>query len=29
LQREFGDDGHKLSVPPFTEGELQALERVQ
>jgi hypothetical protein len=29
LQREFGDDGHKLSVPPLTEGELQALERVQ
>ena len=27
LQREFGDDGHKLSVPPFTEGELQALEQ--
>jgi DNA repair exonuclease SbcCD ATPase subunit len=29
LQREFGDDGHKLSVPPFTEGELRALGQVQ
>jgi DNA repair exonuclease SbcCD ATPase subunit len=27
LQREFGDDGHKLSVPPFTEGERRALEQ--
>jgi DNA repair exonuclease SbcCD ATPase subunit len=25
LKREFGDDGDELVVPPFTEGELRAL----
>ena len=29
LRRELGSDGDKLSVPPFTEGELQALEHAQ
>jgi hypothetical protein len=26
LKRDLGSDGDKLSVPPFTEGELPALE---
>ena len=29
LKREFGSDGDKLSVPPFTAGALRALEQVQ
>lgn len=29
LKRDLGSDGDKLLVPPFTQGELQALEQVQ